>query len=929
MREQQREGHLCQKMPKVPNDRRQQASSRNRSLYAAGILGLAAFSCLATGISPTAAQMSLPGGFAATDSGAAAYNIPISMPPGTAGMQPKLSLDYNSRGDNGLLGLGWSLSGIPAITRCSQTMAQDGVKGGIKYDANDRFCLEGERLFAVSGTYGANGTEYRVEREGFSKVVSNGTAGSGPAWFKVWTKSGQIVEFGNSADSRIEAQGSTTARFWAVNKISDTAGNYLTFTYTEDNANGDYRPARIDYTGNASAALSPYASVRFTYAARPDVTPLYEVASFMKTMQRLTNVKTYVGETVVADYRIAYDTSPSTQRSRVTSVMVCDAGPNCLPATSFTWQAPPATPQFTSSAGPAWAGKTPVFGDWNGDGRTDAIVDGTVYLANAQGQFASAWTIPANWATDFNIVTGDWNGDGKTDIALLQKLTSFNRYQDDGSWVTDYTDVGSTYLSTGTSFVLSGTFPGGGGMRPLVGDINGDGRSDLFVQQQLRPIVCADDADGIERCGRGAPDRTRESTVYYANAQGQLVFGPIIGFLTYETADVQLPQIDSDGNVDVSAWWSTVQVHDSDLGWITEEVIEYRTYPGWGTYYAKTHYPWYSPPVLGDWNGDGKTDAIRDGQTIFLQRGDGLLVSVGSMPTWGSVLLGDWNGDGKTDIAFQGNPTTFYTSTGTGFISAGSGPNLQNMTMYAGDWNGDGCGDLLAIPASGATTQYMAVCTPELITSVTNGLGATTSVTYKPLTDSSVYTKGSAATYPNVDLQGAMYVVSRIDTSNGIGGTSGATYSYSSAYGSQDGRGFLGFNLIRKEDLQTGIVQKTEYRLDYPFLGMVASVTTWREAAELVRLKRVENSYAADSLGGTRKLVKLTQTVEYAKDLNGTDLPTVTTTYPSYDSYGNPLSITVSASDGFSKATTNTYTNDAVNWILGRLTTTSVQSTSP
>src|SRR5262245_6093117 len=200
---------------------------------------------------------STPGGFRVTESGAAEYRIPIRVPPGIAGMEPKLALVYNSQAGNGLLGVGWNLEGLSSITRCPRTMAQDGVRGGINYDANDRFCLDGQRLMVISGTYGADGAEYRTERESFSKVISYGNAGSGPAWFKAWTKSGQIIEYGNTADSRSEAQGKTAVRVWAVNKVSDTKGNYLTVSYTEDNAIGDFRPSRIDYTGNAATSTAP------------------------------------------------------------------------------------------------------------------------------------------------------------------------------------------------------------------------------------------------------------------------------------------------------------------------------------------------------------------------------------------------------------------------------------------------------------------------------------------------------------------------------------------------------------------------------------------------------------------------------------------------------------------------------------------------
>jgi hypothetical protein len=36
----------------------------------------------------------------------------------------------------------------------------------------------------IGGAYGADGAEYRTERESFTKVISYGTAGNGPAWFK-------------------------------------------------------------------------------------------------------------------------------------------------------------------------------------------------------------------------------------------------------------------------------------------------------------------------------------------------------------------------------------------------------------------------------------------------------------------------------------------------------------------------------------------------------------------------------------------------------------------------------------------------------------------------------------------------------------------------------------------------------------------------
>jgi hypothetical protein len=280
------------------------------------VLALAALSAASSGLqAQTTVAGSTPGSFRVTESGAAEYRIPIRVPPGIAGMEPKLALVYNSQGGNGLLGVGWNLEGLSSIARCPRTLAQDGVRGGVNYDWNDRYCLDGQRLVAISGSYGADGTEYRTERESFSKVISYGVAGNGPAWFKVWTKSGQILEYGNSLDSRIEAQGKPTVRAWAVNKVFDTKGNYFTLTYTEDSGDGDYRPARIDYSGNTSAGSAAFQSIRFAYEPRADMAPAYIAGSVLKVVKRLTSVTSYVGETPSRAYRLVYDNNGPMSRT--------------------------------------------------------------------------------------------------------------------------------------------------------------------------------------------------------------------------------------------------------------------------------------------------------------------------------------------------------------------------------------------------------------------------------------------------------------------------------------------------------------------------------------------------------------------------------------------------------------------------------------
>jgi len=334
----------------------------------------------------TTAVGATAGQFQVDDSGAANYTIPLQVPPGTAGMQPELSLTFNSRTGNGLLGVGWTLGGLSTITRCPQTLAEDNAVGAVQFDANDRFCLDGERLIAINGAYGANGTEYRTERESFTRVISYGAAGSGPAWFKVWTKSGQIMEYGHTSDSYIEANTQGTARaeamVWAVDRIEDRVGNYLTVNYTEDTANGVYRPSAIRYTANAAAGLVAAQRVTFRYQTRPDITDKYLAGSRLRRTQRLAVINTYDGATLVKQYKLAYDTGSISGHSRLINLTECDGAYQCYRPTVFTWQNGSST--FVNDG--AWAtGKYAYFnadpsvklihiGDTTGDGLPDILL---------------------------------------------------------------------------------------------------------------------------------------------------------------------------------------------------------------------------------------------------------------------------------------------------------------------------------------------------------------------------------------------------------------------------------------------------------------------------------------------------------------------------------------------------------------------------
>jgi hypothetical protein len=910
--------------------------------------------------------MSLPGKFSVGATGAATYNIPIAVPPGTAGLTPSLSLEYNSQSGNGLLGIGWSLGGLPSIGRCSRTIAQDGAVGGINYDANDRFCMDGQRLVAVSGTYGADGAVYRTEVDTFSKLISHGTAGNGPAWFEVHTKSGQIMEFGHTTDSLVLAQGKSAARNWALDKVSDSKGNYFTITYTNDTTNGQAYPIEIDYTGNIAANVSPNDKVQFIYATRPDITPQYQAGSLSQTTVRLTDVKAYAGSTLVSDYQLAYQQSPSSKSSEIASMIVCGGSGACLPATSFQW----ISGGGASFSGQVWTvpsganfgtpiivggirgvgatggiGYTQFSSDFNGDGKADFLMLYGPYLftflSNGDGTYSlvtsnapNGWNFGNTPSSNFSFVTGDFNGDGRTDFAML----------------------GGTYLyvflSSGDGTFRGVTFPCPNGWNfgnppassftPISGDFDGDGRTDFLMigGQYLYEFMSNGD-------GTFAGSTIQISTGWNFSNPPTSGFTPISGDFNGDgktdfvmMGGAYLYEFLSNGNGSFS--YNTIEISN---GW------------NFGNPPSSNFMP-----IIGDFNGDAKSDWVMlAGQYLyeFQSRGDGTFNYITlSMGGWdfgnpgGANFIpfgGDFNADGKADFVMIGGNGPYiyeFVSNGDGTFSYNTigmpnswnfgAPPTTNYWAIAGDLNGDGKSDFALMDAMHVYTVTTDGSPGDLITSVTSSLGTIATITYVSLTSGSAYTKDSganAASYPVLDVQSPVYVVSQVNTSNGVGGTYDSRYSYAGAKLDLSGRGFVGFRQMAEKDLQTGISETTNYRQDFPYVGLVSSTI---RSFSTTTLGQSTNTFQFSNASGSATIgpasapyqVSLSQNVSSGADLDGSALPTVTTSNQ-YDSFGNATQVVVSTSDGYGKTTINTYTNDTTNWYLGRLTQSSVTSVAP
>jgi RHS repeat-associated protein len=278
-------------------------------------------------------------GQAGVSGGSATYSIPIALPPGRAGMQPSIALNYSSRSGNGIAGIGWGVSAGSAIQRCGKMSALDTFSKSVTYSGTeDRLCLDGQRLILTSGTtYGANLAEYRTEQDTFVRVTQYGALNSLSTSFKVEDKSGVISLYGDTANSRFSPQNVDQTLSWSVRQKADQVGNNIHYYYNNPN-DGTFSLERMVYTGFADTDGDR--EVVLNYENRDDISTSYLAGGLSKTVKRLAGISTYYANQLIRDYQLRYDYSQTSNRSILVGVTECSEATGtrqCLPETEFNW----------------------------------------------------------------------------------------------------------------------------------------------------------------------------------------------------------------------------------------------------------------------------------------------------------------------------------------------------------------------------------------------------------------------------------------------------------------------------------------------------------------------------------------------------------------------------------------------------------------
>lgn len=908
-----------------------------------------------------------------TDSGAATYSIPLNISPGTHGMQPSLALTYDSQSGDGLAGYGWTLSGLSEIARCARNPEDDGVSSNIsvQYNTHDGYCLDSRKLRLISGSAGADGATYGTETESFSLITSHASTGitGGPGYFTVQTKDGRTFEYGNTTDSQIVAEGTTVVRTWALDKVTDASGNYMTYQYDNSATAGrEYEPASIQYTGNGST--TPDHEVDFTYIGRPagTVQTHFIHGSIARNGTLLQTITAKTNGIAVYTYNLGYDQDPVNGRNRLTSVQECGADGSCLPSTNITWSNAHAGWNSGVSTGISVPDADHAVAahlmDVDGDGIADLV-----YPDPAMGDWAVAFgvknggfTNPVDtgdplWGTAsyYKYALGmDYNGDGRQDLVVpvpsgwqILMATGSRARGQGGIFTTppnSIPDMSANNSVTGLPMyqgnVWMADFSGG----DLSDMFNNTGSAIQWQQNSGPPHETYSNPVNVYSGSALKTDTDRD----YVDVGMDYTGSGRVGALVYNNTS--------------SAWYALYPTNN------TLSVLD--SIPANGTL----------PAVPFDSNGDRLTDLLtvdsNNHWQISISMGadapgtSAAFVTLSTSEVYSSAedpLVADYYGDG-TQVALVYNDSTSSWdildtsySRGTGKFSVVTtpgvfGPYGSNITagsVRVGSIEANGMDDLVyAVLGGGVYTWYYKTHTgansayPDQVSSITDGLGNYSRFSYTSLADGSpTYTGMAANAYPIHAMRSPLQVVSTYTQSDGIGGSYSLSYTYSTAKVDTQGHGFLGFAARTVTDSRNGSVESLTYDQAFPFVGSVTQDLLQKGNGDMIR--ETDNT-GADQLSlsagpdGTQRYSPFfdTSTVHDYDSVGGSVQETRTTVSTlaaaDFDSYGNLLDSVTTVTDRtqpgnpvYTTETATTYATASGNYCVALPSSVTVTRTAP
>ena len=816
------------------------------------------------------------------NNGQVQYSIPINIAPATSGVAPNISLSYNSSVIDGIAGFGWQIGGISAITRMQYDFYHTNSVRPIALDGTDFFALDGNLIYGEAPTFSSDQSQ-RLENDDFTNVrrINNGES------FLVISKNGNVIEYGNSTDSRLLVNNPDNSQpaslVYYINKVTDKQGNYYTYHYY--NQNGEIAVKEIKYTGNDGASIIPYNSVKFYYDERIDKNVKYFKGNKLTTSLILREIEVFAEGQSFKRYTTKYNVIEG--KSYLTSITEHGHDNTELNPTIFEYELSDAPDFYGIHSEDVPLNQLPSLadyktGDFNGDGKSDILAYNYSSVNGADGaRVYSGWGlyINQNDGTSYNLVasfTGNFfpysyygvnsqfspnaegvnsinlNGDDKEDALFLQN---------DGT-----NSIYTPQISNGNGFTQGVSFSLPVGAKPIFADINGDKIPELIAYEPNTGYINIWNFKTNLMQTRNAHNSVVDPEFSIAS-----IF-QIMQVVDYDGDGIQelLVEISNKARVlKVEQYFENNGANASNF--IFKSLATDYKLP-------QTLPPYITEDFYADFNGDGLTDNLTRGtvptvyypafvpNNYFLRyntsKFDASNASFFNYPTTymantvsglndinNKLLIIDMNNDGKMDVVTLSRSSTssvsLYVSYGGDIenkIFIGTLPNdvgFPDVIDYKyylgetyntngnylsefiiGDFDGDSYTDIMF---KNTTSNYAGQRTiiygqPSITTGklarVTNGFNRTIKIKYHTLAKGNIYTKGTGATYPFVDIQSPLKVVSTIETQDALDNFYSINYKYEGAKIHLHGKGFLGFDKITVTDNLQQTKSITEYALN-------------------------------------------------------------------------------------------------------------------